>query len=373
MKKITLLIFAALNFSTVLFCQTCPTRSAATEANEVIGGNATWTTLGNSATSDNIRDISGSLAAAGQFSDRLKLTNFGFSIPTNSSIQGITVTVERSIAGATSATYTDNDIMLVKGGITQTATDKSTATAWTTSDVTVTYGNSTDLWGNTWLPADINSSGFGFAISAIRTTSPTAPQGVSVDFVSITVCYITLTPLTIKQFAVTKTVNGTASINWTTTNEQQVKNMQVQKSTNGTDFNFYKSILQTCKNLSTDNQYRVTDNLLLNGTTYYRLKINDENGGFKYSETKSIVIDNKAEKAFINYNNEVLTIGISNKPGNYVLQVNDVTGNLLFSKIITTTNNYSNVSIPLKFNSKQLIIVSLKSNNFSIQKKYIAN
>lgn len=58
-------------------------------------------------------------------------------------------------------TYEDDEIRLLKGG-TPSATNHSTGANWAnTTDAVFTYGNPTDLWGETWLPADINASNFG--------------------------------------------------------------------------------------------------------------------------------------------------------------------------------------------------------------------
>ncbi len=366
-------LFIILFFCKQGFSQTCVTLSAATEANEAVAGSTTsWTTLNNSATSNDVRDVSGNLATGGNYTDRLKLTNFGFAIPAGAVIQGISADVERSIS-TSGSNFTDREIMLVKAGTTQTVTNKATAALWPSTDASVSYGNTTDLWGNTWTPTDINAAGFGIAIAAIRTTNPGSPKNARVDFVNITVCYLILTPLTVKQFTVTKTINASAIINWITTNEQQVKYIQVQKSTNGINFTLFKSVLPTGKNLGTDNEYQVTDNFLLNGITYYRLKIIDENGGFKFSEIKTLNITNSSSRAYINYYNQQINIGIANSIGNYALQVTDITGRLLFSKNIISSGGNELINIPLILNTKQLIVITLKGNNFSLQQKYLSS
>jgi hypothetical protein len=191
------------------YSQICVTRTAATEVNEAVpSGTGTWTPLTNAGVSDNLWDQA-SISAQG-FSDRLKLTNFGFTIPTNAAIQGISATVERSTSS--SVVFRDQDIMLVQGNVTQTATNKATLVTWPTTDATANYGSSTDLWGNTWTRANIISSGFGIALSTFRTVNAGAPTNARIDFVTVTVCYIVLLPLKIKSFSVTKGSNKNAVI-----------------------------------------------------------------------------------------------------------------------------------------------------------------
>lgn len=112
----------------------------------------------------------------------LAATNFGFSIPGGSTIEGIVVEIEHKESGA--AACRDNRVRIIKGGVTG-STDKASGTEWPTSDGYGSYGASNDLWGETWTVADINSSGFGVAVSALGLGGGTA----SVDHVRVTVYY----------------------------------------------------------------------------------------------------------------------------------------------------------------------------------------
>jgi hypothetical protein len=53
----------------------------------------------------------------------------------------------------------------------------------------VTYGSSTDLWGTTWTPADINAAGFGAALAVTEISSRGANETAHVDHITITVHY----------------------------------------------------------------------------------------------------------------------------------------------------------------------------------------
>jgi hypothetical protein len=79
----------------------------------------------------------------------------------------------------------DNAVRIVKSG-TIGSTDRSSGTNWPQTFGYTSYGGSSDLWGETWTPSDINSSDFGFAISAIGEGPNTTAQ---VDNVRITVYY----------------------------------------------------------------------------------------------------------------------------------------------------------------------------------------
>ena len=101
----------------------------------------------------------------GDASNFLKCTGFGFSIPSGSTIVGIEVDWEDS--NTSGGTVQDNAARLVKGG-TIGSTDRSSGTAWPNGDTLIVHGGVTDLWGDTWTAADINSSNFGAALSAFQ-------------------------------------------------------------------------------------------------------------------------------------------------------------------------------------------------------------
>jgi hypothetical protein len=65
----------------------------------------------------------------------------------------------------------DNSIKLIKGG-TISGTDKSAGATWSVDvEETVSFGSTSDLWGITLTPTDVNASNFGVGISAKDTTT----------------------------------------------------------------------------------------------------------------------------------------------------------------------------------------------------------
>jgi len=58
----------------------------------------------------------------------------------------------------------ENSVRMVKGGIV-TGTDKSTGATLPVPEAYTTYGGTTDLWGTTWTPEQINDLNFGFVFS----------------------------------------------------------------------------------------------------------------------------------------------------------------------------------------------------------------
>jgi hypothetical protein len=121
---------------------------------------------------------------------RLYGSGFGFAIPVAATINGITVqyTVRQSATnnffGGTSS------VQLTKVANTNTGGSKFPSTSWTSSDVVETQGGSSDLWSNTWSSSDINSSGFGFGVTAFGDASgATASGSLHLGIYTITVTY----------------------------------------------------------------------------------------------------------------------------------------------------------------------------------------
>lgn len=146
-----------------------------------IGGSfGNWASPGNITANDATFADASPGSMAGGASHYLVASNFGFAIASDQIIDGIKVQFEvKNNAGTT----IDNAVRIVKGGVIG-STDKSDATPWPGSETLRTYGSDSDLWGESWTPADINDSSFGCALSCVNSGGDS--QG-SVDYVRITV------------------------------------------------------------------------------------------------------------------------------------------------------------------------------------------
>jgi hypothetical protein len=102
----------------------------------------------------------------------LKLTNFGFSIPSTARIDGVEFRFNRRTQNNT-GNENDQYVMLIMAG-NPAGDNKASLTSWpTTATLSSSYGDSTDTWGCPLLPADVNDSNFGVCISAKASTSTT--------------------------------------------------------------------------------------------------------------------------------------------------------------------------------------------------------
>lgn len=157
-------------------------------------GTVAWSSPGQIAVEDG---SSANIGTAGT-THYLKSSAHGFSIPSGATIAGIQVDIKRA-AFTLGVGITDNRVRLAKAGTVQATDRANTLAAWPGSLAFASYGGPTDPWGGGWTPADINSSGFGAAISA------TVPSGVTfadVDFIRITVYYTLASGFTVAQDAV---------------------------------------------------------------------------------------------------------------------------------------------------------------------------
>jgi len=159
--------------------------SAGTCVDDGTVGTLAWTSPANSQNSDNV--YATARQDSGVVSHYLKCTGFGFSVPADATILGITVEWERFTQVATNGNQ-DSAVRIVKGGTVDTTVNRAVAGAWSTTQAFYPYGGPTDLWGIGWTASDINASGFGAALS-VQFLGGGGMSTASVDSLRITVTY----------------------------------------------------------------------------------------------------------------------------------------------------------------------------------------
>lgn len=161
--------------------------SCGTGADDATIGTITWLNPTRITASDDSRATG--TGTIGTVTHYLKGTNFGFTIPSGATIDGIVVEWERSDSLARSASpCLDNEIKIVKGGTIGATNKADLVTAWGTTDAYAVYGSSSDLWGETWTDTDINGSTFGSVLSCQSSVVGGTYLG-QVDHCRITVYY----------------------------------------------------------------------------------------------------------------------------------------------------------------------------------------
>jgi hypothetical protein len=164
-----------------------PTKMPGTVEDNAGVGTAAWENPGNAKTADGTFALALVGFAGNPTTHYLKATNYGFAIPTGATVEGILVSILGKAEGSGAF---DNRVRIIKGGVIEETVDHAKvpqipSNEWLHAWVRRLYGGSGDLWGQTWLPSDINASTFGVALSL------TGSKGTSalVDVVEITVAY----------------------------------------------------------------------------------------------------------------------------------------------------------------------------------------
>lgn len=155
---------------------------AGTGANDASSGTTAWG-LPDRITADdaNYTEIACIASAESQW---LKATNFGFAI--SGTVTGVTAGVYRQ---NTTGQLADAEVRLVfAGSIDTLGGDRSAGANWSGSFTLDTFGGTSDTWDNmTITDAQVNNSGFGFAIRCVDTTSVESEGAV--DYMQLTITY----------------------------------------------------------------------------------------------------------------------------------------------------------------------------------------
>lgn len=156
------------------------------------------------------------------------------------------------------------------------------------------------------IPAPMNTTGLSLQIStaaAALEADPNAPAP-PVGYNATTATSIALTTTTVnvtdQDFGVKMIVlplklisfsgnvhNNMVMLNWKTSNEVNMKDYEIERSSNGINFVTIGNI--DSRNIfNTDQQYNFTDPLQISGTNFYRLRMVDVDGRYSYSAVLKI-------------------------------------------------------------------------------------
>ncbi|MCT4562066.1 MAG: hypothetical protein N4A41_11895 [Crocinitomicaceae bacterium] len=310
-------------------------------------------------------------------SQYLKATNFGFSIPADATIKGVTAQIEKSQLSLTALlgiqSVVDNAVRLVKSGV-ATGNNKAAAGNWAYTDATTTYGSSSDLWGLTLTPSDVNNSNFGVAISstmtgifAIVNVLPVA----YVDQVTMSVTYEVPLPVGLTTF--TATSDGRqVTVKWQTATEINNDFFETQYSVDGSNWapiNETKGV-----GYSTDIvDYQFVDPDHNRG--YYRLKQVDFDGKFKLYDPVYVDFEVKSIDDMIvswNSNNKQMLIYSESKIKSLYLYAQD--GSKVLVEINPIPDKYWLISFDPGIVLSQLYYLNVEDENGGtrIKKVYLS-
>jgi len=377
------ILIGIISFNEII-AQTAGPFSPGTGTNVNVGTNPAWSNPGNITASDDNR--ASATLVSGQTSDALVATNFGFTIPTNATIDGITVNIERYGTRTTFFLVTrairDQTIQLTKDGTTAVGANRAlTTTNWPTSDGIQLYGSISDLWGTTWTPAEINSSNFGVYIQAFSWKIGFLGNNTLsafVDHVTVTIDYTVPTPVELISFD-GKVIEEVIELKWQTSWERNNDFYTIEKSSNGLN---YMELATVGGKGTTEfiSDYTYIDPLPFQGNNYYRLSQTDFDG--TYEVFKPIMVQYKEEGSMMNiYPNPVTDqyVNINLNPDllkgennqTYII-VRSITGELVYQQIIANNKLGDKISLNRRFESG-IYILELHSPYGKSSEKLIVN
>lgn len=261
------------------------------------GSSTSWTNTGNASSSDNIyADIpTNGISANGAYTDYFFASDFGFSIPTDATIDGILVEIERTDVNNAK----DDAVNIVKGGSVGSE-DKSLTPAWS-AEAVISYGDATDLWSETWTASDINSSNFGVAFSVRKQGGGANPEP-QIDHIQITISFSGGTlPVELLHFSAQAKQDAVA-LSWQTASEVNNDFFSIERSANGIDW----QPIHFEKGAGNSNQiidYLWMDHFPLNGLSYYQLIQTDYDGSFSYADVQTVFLSGEMLQPFAAYPN----------------------------------------------------------------------
>ena len=123
-----------------------------------------------------------------EVSDFIDVSNFGFTIPSSATIDGVVVSVERrgALLAGGAGTVRDTTVQLLKGGVATGDNKAETTLDWPAADTVQSYGSTTDGWGATLAATDLNLSDFGVRLAV---EGHVGVELAEIDHVTITVYY----------------------------------------------------------------------------------------------------------------------------------------------------------------------------------------
>jgi len=174
-----------------------------------------------------------------------------------------------------------------------------------------------------------------------------------------------------------KYTNGEVQLVWATATEKDNKYFQVERSTNGTNFQIVGQVAGAGNSIQVE-KYTFSDSKAPQGTVYYRLKQVDYADTFIYS--KIVAVKNKANIiseqliAYPNPTNNKMNLAINAAtPGAYTIEVRDLTGKLLLVNQVNLDSKSAETNLDLQLLPAGTYLVTARSAEKQLVTRIIKN
>lgn len=250
--------------------------TVASGANSTLEGTRTWSNTGNITANDNTYATVSILS--NETSNILRGYNVNMSaIPDGAQIDGIQVIIRRLETTASGAT--DNTVRLMDGTSFR-GNDLSPGTTIPTSELAITVGGSSQLWGTTWNTSIIKASTFGVGYGATWLSNKSTV--VSVDDMTISVWYTTA-PADPTSLTIDSSTANTVDLSWTD-NASDESGYSIERQVDGGGYSVLDNTLAA-------NTTSYQDTTVVAGSTYdYRVQALGTGPDSDYSNVVSVSI-----------------------------------------------------------------------------------
>ncbi len=182
--------------------------------------------------------------------------------------------------------------------------------------------------------------------------------------------------LSTKLLYITATQKGSdVHVNFSTANETEMRNYEIEESSNG--INFIKGISVAAKNANSNNYSCLASHVVM-GNNYYRIKAIENNGKVSYSQIVKLKIGSGKAASISVYPNPVkdgvVQLQLSDiEQGEYTIRIINIAGKEFFTKVINHLGGSSIQNISIKEVPKGTYILQVLNNKTLLNKKIIVN
>jgi hypothetical protein len=144
-------------------------------------------------------------------------------------------------------------------------------------------------------------------------------------------------------------ING--QLTWTVAQERAVSHFEIERSADGKKFDYVVGRVNSVGDHAEPHTYTISDNSLMNGTNYYRLKMIDRDGKFTYSsvELLQLSVDNSSLlSVYPNPSSDKVYITLSNeRERNLGMYIMDIAGKEVYRQQVALVKGINKVEVSL--------------------------
>ncbi len=157
------------------------------------------------------------------------------------------------------------------------------------------------------------------------------------------------------------------ALNWQTSTEINVQEYHIEYSTDGRIFSNIGTVMQQSAN---GGRYNFSQPLTFNGTLYFRLKMVDRDGSYKYSDIIRLILNNEVKNMIAPsvISDGMMNVSLPASTYNNIDVIN-LTGHIVFKRNIA--GQTGNIKIPLGNLSPGIYSVKFTGNNSSVLQKIL--